>query len=146
MSVLGHLLKESRRAARLSQDIAALRSYCDVSTIRRYESGSITPSWDAVCVLSEVYQDPGLKYRAGQETQTWQDLFPKVAFQSLPASALHLIAASVELNRNATTLADILADGVVDSTEMDRWRTVLRLVNDQLAACIQILEAGANQK
>ena len=146
MSVLGSLLKESRRAARLSQDIAALRSYCDVSTIRRYESGSITPSWEAVCVLSEVYRDPGLKYRAGQETQTWQDLFPKVAFQSLPASALHLIAASMELNRNANTLAAILADGVVDSTEMDQWRAVLRLVNDQLAACIQILEAGANQK
>ena len=65
---------------------------------------------------------------------------------SLPVSALHLIAASVELNRNANTLAAILADGVVDSTEMDQWRAVLRLVNDQLAACIQILEAGANQK
>ena len=64
MADLGSILRESRQTAHLSQETAAMQSFCDVSTIRRYENGSVFPSWDTICMLSDVYGDPGLKYRA----------------------------------------------------------------------------------
>ena len=75
MADLGSILRESRQTAHLSQETAAVQSFCDVSTIRRYENGSIVPSWDTICMLSDVYGDPGLKYRAQQEMEAWQDTF-----------------------------------------------------------------------
>lgn len=146
MADLGSILRESRQTAHLSQDAAAMQSFCDVSTIRRYENGSITPSWDTICTLSDVYGDPGLKYRAQQETEPWKTTFPRVEFVSLPVSALHVISATQEMSESAETLASILADGKISPEEKEEWETVRSAVMGQIVACTQLLEAGADGK
>lgn len=146
MASLGDILRESRRSAHLSQDAAAIQSFCDVSTIRRYENESIVPSWETICTLSEVYGDPGLKYRAHQEMKAWKDTFPHVEFVSLPISALHLISATKEMSDSAGMLAEILADGRISADEQEKWKQVLHSVKGQIVACTQVLEAGADDK
>jgi len=146
MADLGSILRESRQTAHLSQETAAVQSFCDVSTIRRYENGSILPSWDTICMLSDVYGDPGLKYRAQQEMEAWQDTFPHVEFVPLPISALHLISATREMSDNADMLAEILADGKIGADELEEWEQVLHSVKEQIVACTQVLEAGADGK
>ena len=81
-------------------------------------------------MLSDVYGDPGLKYRAQQEMEAWQDTFPHVEFVPLPISALHLISATKEMSDNAGMLAEILADGKIGADELEEWEQVLHSVEE----------------
>ena len=97
-------------------------------------------------MLSDVYRDPGLKYRAQQEMEAWQDTFPHVEFLPHTISAHHLISATKEMNDNAGMLAEILADGKICADEQEEWEQVLHSVKEQIVACTQVLEAGADGK
>ena len=121
MADLGSILRESRQTAHLSQETAAVQSFCDVSTIRRYENGSVFPSWDTICMLSDVYGDPGLKYRSQREMEAWQDTFPHVEFVQLRKSALQFISSTKEMNDNAGMLAEIWAYGKIVADDLEEW-------------------------
>ena len=74
------------------------------------------------------------------------DLPTHVEFVPLPISALHLISATKEMNDNAGMLAEILADGKIGADELEEWEQVLHSVKEQIVACTQVLEAGADGK
>lgn len=88
-------------------------------------------------------QDKSTKER---RKTAWQDTFPHVEFVPLPISALHLISATREMSDNAGMLAEILADGKIGADELEEWEQVLHSVEEQIVACTQVLEAGADGK
>lgn len=57
-----------------------------------------------------------------------------------------LISATKEMSDNAGMLAEILADGKIGADELEEWEQVLHSVKEQIVACTQVLEAGADGK
>ena len=50
------------------------------------------------------------------------------------------------MSDNAGMLAEILADGKIGTDELEEWEQVLHSVKEQIVACTQVLEAGADGK
>lgn len=94
------------------------------------------------CVWRSGAKVPGTAGNGGMARY----LSAHVEFVPLPISALHLISATKEMSDNAGMLAEILADGKIGTDELEEWEQLLHSVKEQIVACTQVLEAGADGK
>lgn len=136
-----NIFRKSRESTKekVSMQRAAEKLFIDYKQLSRYETGETMPTPNMVLRMSKLYNDPALRRRyctevcdIGKQDQAFSNP------HSLYSSGYKLIGAKDELEKIKNTLFQILADGVVDPTEM-------KVLNDVIPEQIKSVKKVLNE-
>ncbi len=131
----------ARRTAGLTQERWAEMLGISVEAVRQYETDRIMPSDEVAQRMSEVAMLPALCYwHICAKSRLAQELLPVVDRLPLAQAVVQLLARmrDFDAKHHEDALLVIAADGAVSSTELPKYKEIVRDLHGIIAAAIQI--------
>lgn len=140
-----NMYQRARKVTLLTQEEAAERLGISAETLKRYETGRLTPSDETVAKMCETYGVRWLELEHAQATDTL-GILPPVEPKPLPMAT---IALTNRLRSAADRLAGLLRiaeDGVIDDTERPEFDDIVEDLRETIAAAYQVIYADGAKK
>ncbi|MEG2412647.1 MAG: helix-turn-helix transcriptional regulator [Clostridium sp.] len=121
----------ARESTGFTQERAAEVIDISVESIRAYEGGRRIPPGKVVIKMIEIYD---ARYLAYQHLKTSEEVgrayLPNIELKNLPTAILRLLKEVNDFVKCKDELVDITCDGVISENEKDRWRCILKELED----------------
>lgn len=139
-SECGNIYKNARRTAGLTQERWAEVLGIAPETVRRYESGELTPSDEVVLRMAEAAGQWILCYwHLARKSRVAGGILPEVRERTLPEAVLNLIVRINDFSRNGLeSLTRLASDGKISSAEVLEFGEDLAQLRELVAAAYEI--------
>lgn len=137
----GNIYGAYRRAAGLTQELAAELLDCAVRTLANWETGINVPPDDKVLRMVDVYHAPSLAIEHLRATTALaRDILPRVDIVPLPQAVCNLVSRinGVVQHHVSDELLQIAADGRVDELELPTYEALMAELADIVEAAMEL--------
>ena len=136
-----NMYQRARKVTLLTQEEAAERLDISTETLKRYETGRLTPSDETVAKMCETYGARWLALEHAKATDALGVLPDGAEPKSLMQSAISLINRLRPVHDSMGSLLQIVEDGRVDETEEERYEQIRAFIAANVAAELALLYA-----
>lgn len=136
-----NMYQRARKVTLLTQEEAAERLGISAETLKRYETGRLTPSDETVAKMCDTYGARWLALEHSKATDTLGILPDGIEPKSLMQSAISLINRLRPVHESMGSLLQIVEDGQVDETEEERYEQIRSFIAANVAAELALLYA-----
>ena len=145
MTGIGHLLRESRQNAGMTQTGAEAKTGIGHRSIQRYENDEADCTMENIILLAEAYNDPLLDVQCLQNTVLWEKYLPHIDERPLPEASMALIYAVDQVDDEKDDIIRIMSNGKVDAVEAAEWFNIMRKAKEMTVAGLRIMFHGGMQ-
>ena len=140
----GNIYKNARRTAGLTQERWAEVLGIAPETVRRYESGELTPSDEVVLRMAEAAGQWILCYwHLSRKSRVAGAVLPDVQQRTLPEAVLRLLVTIEDFTRGGLAdLKRLAADGKISSEEVLAYGEALAQLREVVSAAYELEYAG----
>lgn len=140
-----NMYQRARKVTLLTQEEAAERLGISAETLKRYETGRLTPSDETVAKMCETYGVRWLELEHAQATDTL-GILPPVEPKPLPMATISLTNRLRDAADRLAGLLRIAEDGVIDDTERPEFDSIVQDLRETIAAAYQVIYADGAKK
>ena len=144
-SLYPNMYQRARKVTLLTQEEAAERLGISAETLKRYETGRLTPSDETVAKMCSVYGVPWLALEHAKATDRL-GVLPPVEPKPLPMATISLTNRLRDAADRLAGLLRIAEDGVIDDTERPEFDSIVQDLRETIAAAYQVIYADGAKK
>jgi transcriptional regulator with XRE-family HTH domain len=121
----------ARESTSLTQEKASELMDISVDSLRAYEGFKRIPPDRVVIKMIEIYDAQYLAYQHLKTSDlVGNSYLPNIEIKDLPSAMLRLQKEVNDFIKLRDEMIDITCDGVIDDTEKDRWKVIIKELND----------------
>ena len=140
-----NIYQRGRKTTLLTQEEAAERLGISPETLKRYETGRLTPPDETVARMCEVY---GVSWLALEHAKATDRLgiLPELEPKPLPMATISLTNRLRDAADRLAGLLRIAEDGVIDDAERPEFDDIVQDLRETIAAAYQVIYADGAKK
>jgi transcriptional regulator with XRE-family HTH domain len=142
------MLIAARKAKGLTQEAACeLIGIGDISTLSKWENGSIVPSEQMILKIVQAYEENLIGYLYLQEcTKIGNMLLPELPIQhDLGGMVLRFQKEYNDIIKIRNEMVEVACDGIVHDYEEDIWQQAVKEIRELMAACMPLVVKNFKQ-